>query len=387
MLISTQRGREPPVVDIRIPYLIAKRQKNGRTLHYWQPATRLRQFGWRSKRLSDDLGAAIEEARALNASLNAWRAGEQEHGVRPETLPWLIRLYRTDERYLKLAPTTRRGYDQSLKLVENWSKKAANPPLRSLQRKHVKAFYRSMSATPAKANAVLRVLRLLLAFAVDEDYLDRNPAANPGLRSTPPRQQVWDTEEIGRYLDSAEAMHRPSLGLALLLAANLGQRQGDVLRLAWSQYNGEEITLRQGKTSTLITVPVTRELNAALARTPKRAPTIVVCETTGRPYKSDHFRHEFRRIAVKAGLEDRQFLDLRRTAVVRLAEAGCTPPEIAAITGHKLDRTMHILETYLPRTTPMARAAIRKLELYRKRTEFETERGKSSEKSERQGSK
>ena len=110
---------------------------------------------------------------------------------------------------------------------------------------------------------------------------------------------------------------------------------------------------------------------------PQRAPTIVVCETTGRPYKSDHFRHEFRRIAVKAGLEDRQFLDLRRTAVVRLAEAGCTPPEIAAITGHKLDRTMHILETYFPRTTPMARAAIRKLELYRKRTESETERGKS----------
>jgi integrase len=94
----------------------------------------------------------------------------------------------------------------------------------------------------------------------------------------------------------------PSLGLALLLAANLGQRQGYVLRLAWSQYNGEEITLSQGKTSTLITVPVTRELNAALARTPKRAPTIVVCETTGRPYKSDHFRHEFRRILYSSNL-------------------------------------------------------------------------------------
>jgi hypothetical protein len=55
--------------------------------------------------------------------------------------------------------------------------------------------------------------------------------------------------------------------------------------------------------------------------------------------------------------------------VVRLAEAGCTVPEIAAITGHQLDRTARILETYLPRTAPLARAAIRKLELHRRRTE------------------
>ncbi len=83
------------------------------------------------------------------------------------------------------------------------------------------------------------------------------------------------------------------------------------------------------------------------------------------------FRHEFRRIANIAGLSELQFLDLRRTAVVRLAEAGCTVPEIAAITGHQLDRTARILETYLPRNGTMAEAAIRKLEQHRKRTQLD----------------
>ncbi len=48
--------------------------------------------------------------------------------------------------------------------------------------------------------------------------------------------------------------------------------------------------------------------------------------------------------------------------MVNLARAGATVPEIAAITGHSIDRTQSILEVYLPRDTHMARAAIVKLE-------------------------
>jgi hypothetical protein len=57
--------------------------------------------------------------------------------------------------------------------------------------------------------------------------------------------------------------------------------------------------------------------------------------------------------------------------VVRLAEAGCSVPEIAAITGHELTRTTQILETYLPRNAAMARNAIARLEEHRARTKLE----------------
>jgi len=182
---------------------------------------------------------------------------------------------------------------------------------------------------------------------------------------------VWTSEQLRTFVSTAEEAGRPSLGLALLLGANIGQREGDILRLTWSQFNGTAITLRQGKTGVLLAVPVAKELRNALDGMQRQSPTILVCEATKRPWKSDYFRHEFRRVADAAGLPDLQFLDLRRTAVVRLAEAGCTVPEIAAITGHQLDRTARILETYLPRNAPMAEAAIRKLDSHATRTKLD----------------
>jgi hypothetical protein len=45
-----------------------------------------------------------------------------------------------------------------------------------------------------------------------------------------------------------------------------------------------------------------------------------------------------------------------------LAEAGCTVPEIASITGHSLRSVETILEKYLARTRALAESAIAKLE-------------------------
>jgi integrase len=92
-----------------------------------------------------------------------------------------------------------------------------------------------------------------------------------------------------------------------------------------------------------------------------------VSEITMRPYKADNFRAVFADLRRAAGIADVQFMDLRRTAVVRLAEASCTVPEIAAITGHSLETTQKILEVYLPRNSTMARHAIAKLESHRAR--------------------
>ena len=69
-------------------------------------------------------------------------------------------------------------------------------------------------------------------------------------------------------------------------------------------------------------------------------------------------------VAKKAGINPKlQRRDLRRTAVTRLAEAGCEVPLIGAITGHSISSANQILETYLVRTHSMAKTAIVKLEV------------------------
>ena len=54
--------------------------------------------------------------------------------------------------------------------------------------------------------------------------------------------------------------------------------------------------------------------------------------------------------------------DIRDTTVTMLAEARCTVPEIAAITGHSLRRAQEILDKYLSRTSKLAENAIAKFQ-------------------------
>jgi site-specific recombinase XerD len=348
----------------KVRYLVAKRQK-AHTLFYWQPAHVLRKLGFNTRRLAERtnrLEDAVMEAERLNHELDRWREGLGEPTIEPGTLPWLIELYRATELYTELASKTQRSYEQGIGLLTSWSKERRHPPINGLQTRHVRELLSTIER-PAMRHLAYRTLRLLLSFAVAEGHIERNPARGLRIKGASPREIYWTINQLAALHRTALANERPSLALAAHLALNLGQREGDVLRLAWSQYESGTFTLRQHKTRRLISIPATAELCLVLAGAPRASPTIVISETTAQPYKEDHFRHEFARIRELAGLPTSlRFMDLRRTAVVRLAEAGCSIPEIAAVTGHTIDRTARILEAYLPRTAPMARAAVSRLD-------------------------
>jgi hypothetical protein len=49
-----------------------------------------------------------------------------------------------------------------------------------------------------------------------------------------------------------------------------------------------------------------------------------------------------------------------------MAEAGATVPQIASVSGHSIESTQRILETYLPRNRALAEIAITRLADYQK---------------------
>jgi integrase len=355
---------------IKVRYLVVKRQK-GHPLFYWQPNKALREAGFLPRRLAErtnDIVDAIQEAERLNAELDRWRRGVQKVPAPPGSLPWLIKRYQADPRFTDLQPQSQATYACELRRVEAWSARAGNPPITTITRKDVKAFARSMAHLPATAKHTISRLKMLFDFAIDEgEFSGDNPARNMRLKSNPPRHQVWDDHEIAAVINAAEAEGRFSIALAVALAHHTGQRQGDILRMAWTQYDGTVIRLRQRKTGVLLDVPCTKHLIGMLAATERTGTLMVMNEVTNRPYLSSTFNCDFRKMARAAGVPDEmQFRDLRRTAVVRLAEAGCSVPEIAAISGHSINRTAQILEVYCPRTSTMAGNAITKLEDYRR---------------------
>jgi integrase len=159
------------------------------------------------------------------------------------------------------------------------------------------------------------------------------------------RSEIWSEPQIAAFMGVAsEPLQR-----ALVLALETGQRQGDLLTLPWSAYDGAWIKLKQGKTGRRVSIPVTRRLRAVLENTPKTA-TVILTNKRGIAWQGNRFRKAWGDATRKAKIEDRTFHDLRGTSVTRLAEAECSAAGIAAINGHSMRDVGAILDKYLART-------------------------------------
>jgi integrase len=327
------------------------RRKGNRTLYYW------RRPGHPLRRLPDDPDDPqfIRQVMAWNAEADT---AAKETGPPEGSFAHLVALYKRSPDFERLAPATREGYEYWLAKLEE---RYGDLPVRGITRQVVYRLRDSMAATPYKANAVIRVLRLLLNFSVDRGQIKTNPAARPKQLRVRPRRQVWSPEAETAFLEKADA----TMKLAYMLAAYTAQRQADILAMTWAQYDGQVIRLRQRKTGALVEVPCHRDLKVALDAAERRG-TVILTTLSGRPWKAYHFRHTWKMAMKKARIDGLQFRDLRRTAMVRMAEAGATAIETAAVSGHTIDQTQRILEAYIPRTAAMGRAAIVKLEGRRK---------------------
>jgi hypothetical protein len=77
------------------------------------------------------------------------------------------------------------------------------------------------------------------------------------IKASRPREIYWTAEQQKAFKIAARAAGRPSMALAVDIGAELGQREGDTIRLSWPQYEGGSFTLRQRKTGRLVTIPAT----------------------------------------------------------------------------------------------------------------------------------
>lgn len=348
----------------KIRYLVIRRMK-GHDLYYWRPKKKyMVEGGFMVQRLAEStnrLEDAIIEAGKYNAELDAWRRGEQQGGLSEGTVAWVSNQYQKDDLFTNLAVVTQKEYTRYLKIIENT---LGNIPVQNISRKTAKLLYSAYKDKSRTAQLLAAVARILFNFAEkDLELIDKNPFAKMRIKTSKPRTQIWEAIDMQKVADQAIAIKRPSVALALYMGAYTGQRQGDILKCNWNQYNGKKIKVKQSKTGALVDVPVTKALKAMLDSAPRTSTQIITSEETGRPYKSYDFRHLFREVAKLTDIkQDLQYRDLRRTAVLRLGEAGCTIGEIAAVTGHSIEECQKIMDTYLQPNSKMAENAIKKFE-------------------------
>lgn len=323
---------------------------------FWRPTPKVKRLGFSAEALGGDAARAISRAQELNAEVEVVERGGGQAAIRAGTVAQLIRLYQADDLCLSKAPATRRGYDWLLGEIDKGFGKLK---ISAITRRGLKATYReSQSRGQHFASAFMRMWSLLLAFAVDEGMIEANPARRMRLRTPAPRQQCWAGAEVSLFCAAAIKLGRPSMALAARLLYDTSQRVGDVLRLSRSARSGDSIEIRQQKTGHAVRVVISLETCAMIDAAPVHGPVILNSEATGRPYKRDHFDHEFARIRKAAGLPmGLQARDLRRTALTEAGAGGATVAELQAMGGHK---TMAMLPRYVLTTDEAARSAAQK---------------------------
>jgi integrase len=280
-------------------------------------------------------------------------------------LALLFRFQESAEFRFGISERTRRDYIKQIKRIE---RAFGDFPIKALDDPRSRSVFLDWRDELAQtslrqADYAYGTLARILSWAHNRGLIGKNPCSKAGKLYRGSRiDKIWTDDDVAQFLRACP----PHLRVPMLLAVNTGQRQGDLLRLPWSAYDGSHIRIRQRKTGAYVPIPVADELKAALDAAPRRSP-IMLTSSEHKPWSESGFQGAWGKATMRAGIRGLTFHDLRGTAVVTLARAGCTEAEIYAITGHKPSDVRAILTAhYLPRDAEVAGNAIAKLNRYRR---------------------
>ena len=217
------------------------------------------------------------------------------------TLLSIMRGFQASEDFRRLAERTRLDYVVQIRLIE---KEFGDFPLSALTDRRTRGVFmawrdRLALASRRQADYAWVVLARVLSWSLNRGLVAANPCEKGGRLYRGTRaDKIWTADDEAAFLKSAPA----HLHLPLLLALWTGQRQGDLLRLPWSSYDGTHIRLRQSKTGARVVIPVGTPLKAALDAAKKTARSSSPRPIRGHGRRMGSARHGARHVPGSASL-------------------------------------------------------------------------------------
>lgn len=260
--------------------------------------------------------------------------------IRPGSLRAAIVGYYTSAEFKMLDARTqrvRRGVLDAVCSAKAGAQTAGELPFKMLEPRHIRAWRDARVDRPEAANALVKYLRQVFAYAVANDLCSRNAARDvPYIKTGSTGFHSWTIEEVERFESVHPVGSRARLALALLLYTT--QRRSDVvllgrqhIREGWFKFVQVK---NQRRKPISIEIPVIAPLQAIIDASANGALAFIVTKF-GKPFTANGFGNRFRKWCDEAGLPHCSAHGLRKAAAARLAELGCTDHEIMAITGHQ----------------------------------------------------
>lgn len=269
---------------------------------------------------------------AYQAALAGFAAPKIELGAtktRPGTINALVARYYRSTGFVTLAPSTQATYRN---IIERFREDHGDKRVALLGRDHIKRMLETKASTPAAANNWLRMVRMLMAFALDEGMRADNPASSVrGIRYNSDGYPSWTDDHIEAFRARHPLGSRPRLAMELLY--NTAQRRSDAVKMGPQHVRAGVLSIRQQKTGMLVEIPVLPDLQAAISSCAGDHLAFLVTDY-GKPFSAAGFGNWFRDQCSLAGLPlGYSAHGLRKAAATRLADAGCTDHQIMAFGG------------------------------------------------------
>jgi site-specific recombinase XerD len=313
---------------LKLPFVDAQRGRDGRK-HYWY----FRRNGSRWRLPGEPMSEAFTaEYHRLKAMTDARSDGPERRQHAAGSFGALVLDYLASAGFKEKKPRTGAEYRR---VLESLAEMHGPKPVAQLRRRHVRKMRDERADTPGAANTVLRLLKIVLNFAVEEEWIAYSPAAKMRLLKVG-EWRAWTDEECAAFEArwAPGSMERRAYALALYT----GQRKSDLVLMARAHRKSGAIKVVQGKGGEELWIPEHRELSAELGRGIQGHMSLLTT-SQGKAFDHVYFGAWFADAIDAANLPDDCVLHgLRKTAARKLAEAGCSEEEIKSITGHATSR-------------------------------------------------
>lgn len=225
--------------------------------------------------------------------------------------------------------------------------------LHTIERRDVRLMMDKHADTPGKANMMLKTLSAFYAWAISNEYVDKNPCKGVPEFDVG-EHEPWPDHILKLALESTDDLFRRAVKLYLYT----GQRTGDCCRMTRASIEGDKIRVRQQKTGKTLLIPLHPDLAEELSSVKTFT---LLTNRQGKPLTPASMRNWVTEFGERFGVSLVPH-GLRKNAVIALLSAGCSVAETAAITG----QTYQLVEYYARQINQeqMARQAINKWNLY-----------------------
>ena len=367
-------------MELKAPGLKARPRQNGETAYYWVAKAGkhdISTYPQKTVRLHGSQDEIEAMCRRLQSELKEWLS-KRGIGDAPKydgTLRSVIRLYQQtpESPYHQIKANTREMYDESLNVLE---KTVGARQLSKLTGLDFMRWFNNLKAPkepgmperPRRAYKAMQLLRIVIKFGVVLNISDcfRLATVLETMEfSSPPARTVAitfeQTQEICRI---AEKKGLLSIAIAQALQFELTLRQIDVIGrwektdnvrsggiihrgkrwvdgLLWSHIDAHGVldkeTSKTGQRAQHDTMayPFLRKYLDKVPQSQRVGP-LIVCETTGLPYRRRHFADVWRSIAREAGVPDDVWnRDSRAGGVTEGSDAGADIEHLRHHANHK----------------------------------------------------